>query len=223
MDKNLEYYMTLNYPVRTCADPEGGFFIEIPDLPGCMSQGDTIEEAYAMIEDAKRAWLEVEIEDGRPIPEPQEINAYSGKILVRMSKSLHKKLADQAKTENVSLNHHVVSILSEGAGSKVKASELKSLEMKIGQIIQVIEQIAKNDIARFSYQQRGILQRISAVQFQENVYRMADQQGVGGRINDELCFASTVSPYFIQKNTNLLKEKGLVRTIGDKIEDEVAA
>jgi antitoxin HicB len=48
----------------------GGFVASVPDLPGCMSDGKTREEAAHNIEDAIRAWIEEARRLGRPIPEP---------------------------------------------------------------------------------------------------------------------------------------------------------
>ena len=48
---------------------EGGYFVSAPELPGCMTEGDTFEEAMAMIEDAMQGWLEVALEHGDPVPE----------------------------------------------------------------------------------------------------------------------------------------------------------
>jgi antitoxin HicB len=72
-----------------------------------MSQGDTVEEAYEMIQDAMRAWLEVAIEDNIPIPEPIPDEDYSGKFVVRLPRSLHRQLAETAEREGVSLNQLV--------------------------------------------------------------------------------------------------------------------
>ncbi|MDI6915732.1 MAG: type II toxin-antitoxin system HicB family antitoxin, partial [Desulfitobacteriaceae bacterium] len=93
---------------------------EIPDLPGCISQGETVEEAVSMIEDAKRGWLEVALEQGAEIPEPTAMVSadYSGKFNVRVPKSLHKSLVENAKTENVSLNQLVVYHLSKSIGHR---------------------------------------------------------------------------------------------------------
>ncbi|MGE5590533.1 MAG: type II toxin-antitoxin system HicB family antitoxin, partial [Bacillota bacterium] len=57
MEKNLEYYMALPYTVVLKPYTNGGFFAKIEELPGCMTEGDTREEALQMIEDAKRSWL----------------------------------------------------------------------------------------------------------------------------------------------------------------------
>lgn len=51
-------------------DDGGGFLATVPDLPGCMSDGETREEAARNVEDAIRCWIEAATELGRPIPVP---------------------------------------------------------------------------------------------------------------------------------------------------------
>ncbi len=111
----VEHYMGLDYSVQlTRQDEEGDVFwlAEIPDLPGCMTDGVTPDEALENLEDAKRLWIETMIEDGFDVPEPTQSREYSGKLLVRMPKSLHERLALSASREGVSLNQYVVSRLS---------------------------------------------------------------------------------------------------------------
>ena len=108
---NLPYKIVL-YPAE-----EGGYVVEIPDLPGCLSQEETIEKAYAMIRDAQKLWIETALELGREIPEPAD-DDYSGKFNVRVPKSLHKALAEKAKAENVSLNQLILYHLSKSIGHK---------------------------------------------------------------------------------------------------------
>jgi predicted RNase H-like HicB family nuclease len=48
---------------------EGGYVVSMPDLPGCVSEGDTFEEALEMIKDAMSGWLLVAQEHGDPFPE----------------------------------------------------------------------------------------------------------------------------------------------------------
>ncbi len=55
------------------AAPEGGYAVEIPALPGCVSQGDTYEEAVANIREAMEGWIEVARECGDSLPEPGEV------------------------------------------------------------------------------------------------------------------------------------------------------
>lgn len=51
-------------------EPEGGYTIVVPALPGCISYGETFEKAMEMVADAIQGWLEVAQEEGIPIPEP---------------------------------------------------------------------------------------------------------------------------------------------------------
>lgn len=112
----LEYYLNLKYPVTIHVAPEGGFVAEIEDLPGCLAQGETLEEAYQEIEIARKLWLETTYEDGQDIPLPRDDREYSGKFIVRVPKSLHRKLDSLAEKEGTSLNQYVVSELSRIVG-----------------------------------------------------------------------------------------------------------
>jgi antitoxin HicB len=114
--KPLEYYLKLKYPVTFEAAPEGGYFVQIEDLPGCYSQGETVEEAMEMIEEARQLWLESAYEDGLDIPLPRGEREYSGKFNVRLPKSLHRRLDQMADREGVSLNQFLVSTLSREVG-----------------------------------------------------------------------------------------------------------
>jgi antitoxin HicB len=53
-------------------EPEGGYTITVPALPGCVSYGKTFEEAIDMIKDAMSGWLAVAEEEGIPVPEQFE-------------------------------------------------------------------------------------------------------------------------------------------------------
>lgn len=119
MEKNLDYYMGLPYTVTLKPYSDGGFFAKVEELPGCMTEGDSREETLEMIEDAKRAWLTTALEDGVTIPEPESEEAeYSGKLVVRMPRSLHRFLSSQAKREGVSLNQLILYHLSRSSGQK---------------------------------------------------------------------------------------------------------
>lgn len=118
--KTIKYYLSLPYKVVLYPAKEGGYVVEIPELPGCISQAETREKALTMIEDAKSAWIEVALEMGKEIPKPVvEEESFSGKFVLRLPKSLHKDLAKRAKDENVSLNQLATYLLSSAIGKNV--------------------------------------------------------------------------------------------------------
>jgi antitoxin HicB len=63
----------LEYPIIIEPLPEtegGGFVALVPDLPGCMSDGETAEAALASVKDAVAAWIDEARAIGRPVPPP---------------------------------------------------------------------------------------------------------------------------------------------------------
>jgi predicted RNase H-like HicB family nuclease len=75
MNKDIEYYMNLPYPILLTPPEEAsdGWYAEIPLLEGCATSGDTQAEVLAGIEEAKRLWLEMSLEQGVTIPEPERV------------------------------------------------------------------------------------------------------------------------------------------------------
>ena len=111
--KDLEYYMNLEYPVEIVPDyVEGGYAAQYPDLPGCITCADTMEEVLESLTDAKRAWITSMLESGQEIYDPNEEARYSGNIRLRMPKELHKSLVYHAKREGISLNQYCIYLLS---------------------------------------------------------------------------------------------------------------
>lgn len=120
--KDLEYYMNLDYEIKLkklSEDDGGGWLAEIPQLQGCMSDGESPDEALTNLNDAKKVWIETYLELGRAIPEPASPEDFSGQLRVRMPKSLHRALSEKAKDENVSLNQLIIYHLAKGVGQKV--------------------------------------------------------------------------------------------------------
>jgi len=68
--ETLQDYLYLTYPITLYPEPDGGYTVMITDLPGCISQGDTIDEAVNNIEDAKKSWIETAWQYGDSIPSP---------------------------------------------------------------------------------------------------------------------------------------------------------
>ena len=125
--KDLECYMKLRYRMEILEEEDGGYFIKIPDLPGCMTFCDEFDQINETIEDAKKAWLEMSIEGNLEIPEPKKDREFSGKFLLRLPKSLHRKLSDQAEEEGVSLNQHILNLLSGKYSATKIIKEVKNI------------------------------------------------------------------------------------------------
>jgi len=70
--KDLAYYLNLPYIISIQSYPDGGYFAEVKELPGCMTEADTKEELWEMIEEAKKIWIETALEEKVKIPEPEK-------------------------------------------------------------------------------------------------------------------------------------------------------
>lgn len=126
--EKLQHYMSLNYPSQITKIDEadgGGFLIEVPMLKGCMSDGETVEEAYNNLEEAKKEWFTYMLENNLAIPEPADAS-YSGRFMVRIPKTLHKIITEQSKREGLSLNQYVSNVLAYAAGQRTILSTKKN-------------------------------------------------------------------------------------------------
>ena len=107
-----------DYPITLSPIPEdegGGYMVAIPDLPGCVADGETVEQAIVEARDAFKAWTIAEREDAGTLPAPK---TYSGQFVQRIPKTLHMRLARRAESEGVSLNHLAATLLAEGLASR---------------------------------------------------------------------------------------------------------
>ncbi len=95
MEKNLQHYMSLPYRAEVVEDKEkGGYAFSYPELPGCMTCAETIEDGFCLLDDAKKAWLISALENGLEIPEPDclaETEAAIGEARQIMSGKLPAK------------------------------------------------------------------------------------------------------------------------------------
>jgi antitoxin HicB len=88
----------------------------VEELPGCSSRGKTPDEAAAGIQEAITAWVATALEEGREVPEPKPVATYSGRLLLRMPRTLHGELTRAAEREGVSLNQLITDVLSSAVG-----------------------------------------------------------------------------------------------------------
>ncbi|MCZ6804104.1 MAG: toxin-antitoxin system HicB family antitoxin [Proteobacteria bacterium] len=111
-DINFDDYA---FEIRPLSEVEGGgYLISFPDLPGCISDGESPEEAMKHGKDAVQCWVAAAKESGDSIPQPYQ--AYSGKFVQRLPRSLHARLVERAKKEQVSLNALVTTYIAERLG-----------------------------------------------------------------------------------------------------------
>jgi antitoxin HicB len=117
MEKDVDYYLSLPYTIEVVREPDEGdgetWFARVLELPGCMTEADSFAELGEMIQDAMAAWIDIALEDGQAIPEPRPVDDYSGKFVVRVSRSLHRDLVQAAEREGVSLNAWISQVLAQ--------------------------------------------------------------------------------------------------------------
>ena len=122
IETNLDFYDNLPYNIILEQWDEEGkpyWVARVAELPHCMIDGDTPEEAIKEIQVVKREWIESNLKRGLKIPEPAP-RQYSGQIRLRITPTLHKLLSDRAGMENVSLNHYMSTVLAQATGFMVK-------------------------------------------------------------------------------------------------------
>lgn len=120
----LEHYHSLQYSVIITADDNGGYVATIPDLEGCIAEGETFEEAAREIEEVRKIWLEEAYLADAEIPLPKK---FSGTISLRMPSTLHQEVYLEAKHRGVSLNSHLVSLITENNAYSKIASKIEQL------------------------------------------------------------------------------------------------
>jgi antitoxin HicB len=113
MDRYLDAYQFTVRPLSK--DEGGGFLVEYPDIPGCMSDGENVEEAIANGREALRDCIEVFRESGRKLPKP---SVEAAQWRQRLPRTLYLKLTQQAESEGVSINSLVTAIIAEAIGAK---------------------------------------------------------------------------------------------------------
>ena len=75
------YYAALDYPVElSWRNKDGEFYwvCEVPDLPGCVADGETPDEAVESLSEAKRLWIEARLEHGHHVPHPTNTRGAQG-------------------------------------------------------------------------------------------------------------------------------------------------
>ena len=133
-NKNLNYYSALKYKIElnynagdntwTASHPELG-------LGSCYAIGDTQEEAIKKLKEEKEFIIKYALDNNFEIPEPKysDEDLPSGQFVIRLPRSLHKKLKEEADKEGVSLNQYIVFVLAESAGKVQQGFKYKGFEV----------------------------------------------------------------------------------------------
>lgn len=113
-EEEIRHYLELPYRIMVVRDDHDShpWRAAVEELVGCEARGVTAAEAVGQIPGALAEWVEDAYAAGREIPEPWDARDYSGKLLVRMPKSVHRELAHSAERDHVSLNAYINALLT---------------------------------------------------------------------------------------------------------------
>lgn len=111
-------YLKRPYMQTLFREEDGSYRAEVAEFPGCIAVGESAAEAIANLNDVAESWVESMLARGQQIPEPLEVNDFSGKLVLRLPKSLHKKAALAAERDGVSLNQFIMNSLAEHVGMR---------------------------------------------------------------------------------------------------------
>ncbi len=131
------------YSIRIVwSDEEGGYIATSPEFEDLSAFGATAQEAAAQLESVVRIAIASYRDSGWTLPKPKRVHEHSGQLRVRLPKSLHGRLADEAERDGVSLNTLIVTLLSlragEAAASNQIHGELRSIVDLLGKAVDFI-------------------------------------------------------------------------------------
>jgi predicted RNase H-like HicB family nuclease len=110
----------MRYAVVVHKDPDSDYGVTVPDLPGCFSAGETLDEALQNAVEAIECHLEGLLLDGEPIPVPQPVEQhqrnpeYAGGIWAVVTVDL-AKLSGKTKRVNITLPERLLSLMDKYA------------------------------------------------------------------------------------------------------------
>ncbi len=168
MNKNLDYYLALNYPVEILKIPDnegGGYMATIPQLGrnAFVGDGNSIYEAISNLEEVKRDLFVDFLKEGIAIPEPkfEDEEEYSGRFILRIPKDLHRHLSSKAEENGTSLNQYISSLLSRYIliedFNELASKSFGKFDDLISNTLLTINQLS--DIASWERSQHGIFAR----------------------------------------------------------------
>lgn len=124
-DRTVERYLALPYHVTLVRDgdgEDGPWVAQVEELAGCTSRAETAEQAASGIQQAMSDWITEALREGREVPEPKPVDEHSGRLLLRMPRTLHAELTRLAEREGISLNQFITDALASAVGWRLARS-----------------------------------------------------------------------------------------------------
>jgi predicted RNase H-like HicB family nuclease len=106
------------------SDEDQGYVATSPEFPGLSAFGETEEGALAEAKTARQLFIDDMLESGEELPPPQMAHEYSGQTRLRLSKTVHRLVAEMAASEGISLNQFIVDAINERIGAQKAGSRL---------------------------------------------------------------------------------------------------
>lgn len=117
MNKTAKDYLKEPYS-RILIPVDGTYSAKVLEFHGCFAQGKTPEEAYTNIEKSAESWIEVALSRGQEIPPPLASHDFSGRIALRIPRSIHKQAAKFAEMDDTSLNQFFLTAIAARVGAE---------------------------------------------------------------------------------------------------------
>ena len=136
-DRAVERYLALPYHVTLVRDGDGEngpWVAQVEELAGCTSRAETAEQAASGIQQAMSDWITEALREGREVPEPKPVDEHSGRLLLRMPRTLHAELTRLAEREGVSLNQFITDALASAVGWRLARSARRAATGSLNQV-----------------------------------------------------------------------------------------
>ena len=117
MNKTARDYLTEPYSRTLIPAGDGTYFAEITEFRGCFAEGQTPDEAYTNLERVAESWIEAALSQGQEIPAPFAVHDFSGRIALRIPRSIHKQAAKFAEMDDTSLNQFFLAAIATRVGA----------------------------------------------------------------------------------------------------------
>jgi predicted RNase H-like HicB family nuclease len=118
MAKEKEPRLKEPYSRVLIPENDGSYFAEILEFPGCIAMGTTADEAVKNLDEAANEWIKAARAQGQEIPEPFANQGFSGKLALRLPRSLHRQATRFAERDGTSLNQFLISAIAARVGAE---------------------------------------------------------------------------------------------------------